>query len=751
MILVDFLEYILEFFYSFSNNYGISIVLVSFSVMLILLPFNWISEKIIFFHKIKMKKIQAELNEFKNLKNKKEKYYYTKEIYKKNNYKSYYSLISLSGLVIQIPFFLAIYVLLIDYPLINEVSFGLIKDLSKADELIRFNSFSINLLPFVMTLVNVIATFFSNKNINKKEKIQLLVVSIVFFFLLYDLASALLLYWTMNNVFSILKDWMLLSIKGTKIDASFTKFFTFIKVSSNKFYSRYWFYILLLLFSIIPLLAVYSINIDQLYGNKTPVYILLNIILVITILLCFFVNWFFKDQQKTYVFVFVILFLFFSFGHVNEFIWRYFSIQQRYSLPIVFVIFSLVFLTILFKIVKVNKTSDLICKRINLFIISISSLVLIKIALYNPDTTLKHLDNISSNKDSYSSTVLANINDVYPDIYYIVLDAYSNSKILSKEFNFNNENIEKFLSDKGFFIAKEATSNYSSTFHSLASILNMTYLNHLSDSITIDFKNRNTLYKMISDNKVSKFLKKKGYQTIHFGSTYGPTIKNYYSDYNFSSELFDQFTADFLNTTALSPLVAITYRGKYKKNILYTFENLPKLEEIKKPKFVFAHIMSPHPPYLFKENGDTVDNASFLVNNYWNKKELNSYLGQIKFINKKIKILVDDIMNNNSNSVIILQSDHGPSFLSDKEENGKPNWSNPANDFLRERHKIFNAIYISSNFKNSLYDSISSVNTFRSVFNSVFQENFKILNDSTFLSSYEKPYKFINITNKLRN
>ena len=65
---------------------------------------------------------------------------------------------------------------------------------------------------------------------------------------------------------------------------------------------------------------------------------------------------------------------------------------------------------------------------------------------------------------------------------------------------------------------------------------------------------------------------------------------------------------------------------------------------------------------------------------------------------------------------------------------------------LNERFRTLNAIYISDSYASNLYNDITSVNTFRVIFNSIFDENLKILKDSNFLSFYDNPYEFIDVT-----
>jgi hypothetical protein len=102
---------------------------------------------------------------------------------------------------LQIPFFIAAYQFLEGFNPLAGVSFGLIKDLSLPDALLD----SINLLPIAMTVVNLVTAYFYARNGNGSELKQMLVVAFLFLVLLYKLPSGLVLYWTMNNVFSFIR------------------------------------------------------------------------------------------------------------------------------------------------------------------------------------------------------------------------------------------------------------------------------------------------------------------------------------------------------------------------------------------------------------------------------------------------------------------------------------------------------------------------------------------------------------------
>ena len=208
MSLVSFLNKILEFFYGMTDSFGLSIILLSFTVTIIMLPLFWIAEILQQKERAKKALMQPSLDEIKNIKNRQEKYYYRLEIYRKNKFSPFSSLIGLLGLLIQVPFFLAAYWMLLEYLPLQGESFGPIKDLFQPDRLIPFEGTTYNLLPFIMTIINLFAVFLYTKNKDKFENIQLIMIAFVFLILSYDLSSAMVLYWTMNNVFAIGKNWL---------------------------------------------------------------------------------------------------------------------------------------------------------------------------------------------------------------------------------------------------------------------------------------------------------------------------------------------------------------------------------------------------------------------------------------------------------------------------------------------------------------------------------------------------------------
>jgi len=126
--------------------------------------------------------------------------------YAQNNYSPLYVLRGSVSLLLQIPFFMAAYRFLSNLKLLRGVSFGPIHDLGAPDQMIVLFGVGINILPILMTLINFISGYIYTKGLPLKNKVQLYGMALVFLVLLYNSPSGLAFYWTLNNVFSMLKN-----------------------------------------------------------------------------------------------------------------------------------------------------------------------------------------------------------------------------------------------------------------------------------------------------------------------------------------------------------------------------------------------------------------------------------------------------------------------------------------------------------------------------------------------------------------
>ena len=200
------MKFVLVQTYSIFNNYGISILLMSLAVSIAMLPLYYLAEYWQGKERKIRSKMQPELDKINNAFKGEKRYYYTKEIYKRFNYHPISSIRISFGFLIQVPFFIAAYHFLSHYEGIVGIPFLFINDLSQSDRLLKFSNAAINILPFVMTAINILSAYIYAKNLRRTDKIQLWLLAFLFLVLLYNVPSALVLYWTFNNIFSLIKN-----------------------------------------------------------------------------------------------------------------------------------------------------------------------------------------------------------------------------------------------------------------------------------------------------------------------------------------------------------------------------------------------------------------------------------------------------------------------------------------------------------------------------------------------------------------
>ena len=197
-----FLKFVLETSLMVVESYGAALIVMSAVVSLILWPLYIIAERLQEKERMIRKKMQPHIDDLKSVYRGYDLHLYTKALYRQYNYHPLSSLRSSLGLLIQLPFFIAAYYFLSHYEALNGVGFGFINNLGLPDGVIRIAGLQLNLLPFVMTAFNLAGAYFYGRNLSRKDSIQMYVVAAIFFVLLYNAPSGLLIYWICNNIFS---------------------------------------------------------------------------------------------------------------------------------------------------------------------------------------------------------------------------------------------------------------------------------------------------------------------------------------------------------------------------------------------------------------------------------------------------------------------------------------------------------------------------------------------------------------------
>ncbi len=196
-----------------------TIVGLSIFVNILVLPLYRRADRLQSEQRSAEKQMEKSLSHIKKTFKGDEKVMMTQAYYRISGYKPIFALKGASSLLLQIPFFIAAYRFLSGVSVLDGMpsllvrsfsdpasSFFLIKDLGAPDGALSIGGISINVLPVLMTLINIISGTVYSRDHLVKEKVQLIVTALVFLVLLYNSPSGLVLYWTFNNIFSLCKN-----------------------------------------------------------------------------------------------------------------------------------------------------------------------------------------------------------------------------------------------------------------------------------------------------------------------------------------------------------------------------------------------------------------------------------------------------------------------------------------------------------------------------------------------------------------
>jgi hypothetical protein len=320
-----------------------------------------------------------------------------------------------------------------------------------------------------------------------------------------------------------------------------------------------------------------------------------------------------------------------------------------------------------------------------------------------------------------------------PDIYYIVLDGYARPDVLDELYGYDNSDFVAYLKESGFILPAESRSNYPKTALSITSTLNMNYISSLVPELN-DSVFWWLMSPLIDHSQARAILERAGYETVSIATdwsiTDNPSADRYYKPYpihlnDFEGYLLRQTPLGTLSF-ALENIAIVPSFAAHRELVNYNFETLATVPDIPGPKFIFAHIVSPHPPFVFDQDGNArnpVYTFSFNdANDFPGTREeyRKAYIAQVEFVNKQLEEMMEAIFAKSEvPPIIILQADHGPGMLTD--------FRSSANTCLKERFSTFSAYNFPGMDPENVPDDISAVNVFRLVFNHYFGAELPLL------------------------
>jgi hypothetical protein len=515
--------------------------------------------------------------------------------------------------------------------------------------------------------------------------------------------------------------------------------------------------------ALFPVLSLYASNVDQIpFSNVVRSFVLAAVLAGLLILLG---RALFRQMDKALAFASILLAMFFVYGHLYMFLKPFyigpFALgRHRLLIPLGLLLAGLAYW-------RLRRTQNVQKMNLILAAVTLAAIIppLITIGSYQVTRAVANLAPPEwIDEQSFSSPEMDT--SELPDIYYIILDSYARADILSEYYDYDNSQLIGFLESRGFYVADASRSNYVNSIASLTSSLNMEYLHELIPNF-MDKEHPSVPGKYLRMNKVRYFLENLGYSTVAFTTGYLHTELTD-ADYfllpasTTFQDLVGQGTVNafevlLMRTTAILPLIEFdaamgegnsTFLVRLSNKplevqaylILSLFENLEDVYKIEGPKFVFAHIISPHPPYSFLADGSINPNAGsphFFNSTLPPEESIEGYLGQVSFVSTRTEEIITTILENSTRPVvIILQADHGPAIqyriVNDKVRN------------YHERTAILNAIYAPEECQSMLYPDLTPINTFRILLSCIYGEEYEQLPDRHFYSSYSEITNFLN-------
>jgi hypothetical protein len=333
-----------------------------------------------------------------------------------------------------------------------------------------------------------------------------------------------------------------------------------------------------------------------------------------------------------------------------------------------------------------------------------------------------------------------------PDIYYIIPDSYGRSDLLLKAFKYDNSAFILRLREMGLYVASCSQSNYNRTDVSMASSLNMDYLQNLDDDFQPGNIGRGTMWASISQSTVRYELESVGYKTVAFATGFAWSEITDADVYLAPSPVWSEmigFETLLIRTTPARHFEDLGWINfdqidgqRYQERARLILNSMDELAHMPGPKFVFIHIISPHPLFVFGPDGSLTDPAAFLDENrrYTADSYTLGYVNQAEYISSQLETALSTLLSKSSMPpVIILQGDHAP-------------WMQTG----AGKFKILNAYYLPG-YNDLLYPTISPVNTFRLLLDAYLGANYPLLNDTSYYSPVPNIYEFQETPNPCLN
>jgi hypothetical protein len=342
------------------------------------------------------------------------------------------------------------------------------------------------------------------------------------------------------------------------------------------------------------------------------------------------------------------------------------------------------------------------------------------------------------------------------DVYWLIFDRYGSDRAFQIGFGVQNP-MTPWLRDHGFDVLADSHANYVGTALSLSTTLNMEPLDKLTRGVPVTSNSYQPVYQALQGSLTARQFQALGYRYLHLGSWWNPTRTDSAADRNYNADGVSDFTSAVVESSLIPVLseaflpdeLPPTESAKHLKHNTFALNKLDNIAVETGPKFVFGHILLPHPPYVFDRDGRYIPPAEAAT-----LSETDAWHRQLDYTNSRLQAFLSELLAKplNQQPIIILQADEGPwpdPYGADKYGF---DWSTATPDELEMKFGILNAWYVPGGTDAlGLSQRQTSINTFPILFDRYFGLDYPMLPDRVFASSWGRPYRSIEITDRLES
>jgi hypothetical protein len=317
------------------------------------------------------------------------------------------------------------------------------------------------------------------------------------------------------------------------------------------------------------------------------------------------------------------------------------------------------------------------------------------------------------------------------DIYFIVPDRYGSQRALALDYGIEDNAFPDWLEQHGFYVARGSHANYVRTSWSLIATLNLAYLEDVPSG------------NGISVHAVGQFLKDLGYRYIHIGANIA-TQTSAIADVNVGLDTTSEFARSLLDTTLYSKIavrLGVEHLNSARQRQVdwtsFELQSIADAEAVPGPKFVFVHVLLPHPPYVYDSDGRVISDREDA-----GRSDADGYHDQLLYTNTRLEQLFEPLLARppDEQPIIVIAADEGPypkryDAVRREGQGFDWDWAQATGDEIETKFGILDALYLPGVDRSELYPSISPVNTFRLIFSRYFGVQLPLLPDRSFAPS----------------